>query len=149
MVFVCWTGNDLHLVTTSQFMTDWNQFMIHFCANTFYTNRTVNSKSKIKCCRTNRQHLYITFWRIHINFFGKKTGFEILQEINCCLYPGCRSLHVSAETIYQNGFHQLLPSLYFQCAANPFSAISFIRLVRICTSTHLPCGPITVVCNAS
>src|SRR5438045_4979543 len=40
-------------------------------------------------------------------------------------------------------------SLYFQCAANPFSAISFIRLVRICTSTHLPCGPITVVCNAS
>src|SRR6185295_11753576 len=41
------------------------------------------------------------------------------------------------------------PSLYFQCAANPFSAISFIRLVRICTSTHLPCGPITVVCRAS
>src|SRR3954468_23025748 len=40
-------------------------------------------------------------------------------------------------------------SLYFQCAASPFSAISFIRLVRICTSTHLPCGPITVVCNAS
>src|SRR3982750_4122397 len=42
-----------------------------------------------------------------------------------------------------------VPSLYFQCAARPFSAISFIRLVRICTSTHLPCGPITVVCRAS
>ena len=40
-------------------------------------------------------------------------------------------------------------SLYFQCAANPFSAISFIRLVRICTSTHCPRGPITVVCSDS
>src|SRR6202012_5922406 len=37
----------------------------------------------------------------------------------------------------------------FQCAAKPFSAISFIRLVRICTSTHWPRGPITVVCNDS
>src|SRR5690606_13104798 len=40
-------------------------------------------------------------------------------------------------------------SLYFQCAAKPFSAISFIRLVRICTSTHWPRGPITVVCKDS
>src|SRR5438552_18921636 len=41
------------------------------------------------------------------------------------------------------------PSLYFQWAAKPFSAISFILFVRICTSTHRPSGPITVVCNAS
>src|ERR1035437_5733542 len=48
-----------------------------------------------------------------------------------------------------NLFSSLVPSLYFQCAANPFSAISFIRLVRICTSTHLPLEPITVVCKSS
>src|SRR4029079_6065387 len=48
-----------------------------------------------------------------------------------------------------NRFSTEVPSLYFQWAANPFSAISFMRLVRICTSTHLPCGPITVVCSAS
>src|SRR5690606_20967555 len=40
-------------------------------------------------------------------------------------------------------------SLYFQWAAKPFSAISFILLVRICTSTHWPLGPITVVCKDS
>ncbi len=37
------------------------------------------------------------------------------------------------------------PSLYFQCAACPFSAISSMRFVRICTSTHLFSGPKTVV----
>ena len=39
--------------------------------------------------------------------------------------------------------------LYLQWAANPRSAISSIRSVRICTSTHLPSGPITVMCNDS
>src|SRR6202008_3166362 len=43
----------------------------------------------------------------------------------------------------------VVDSLYFQCAAKPFSAISFILLVRICTSTHCPLGPITVVCSDS
>ena len=37
----------------------------------------------------------------------------------------------------------------FQWAAKPFSAISFIRSVRICISTHLPWLLITVVCRAS
>ena len=32
----------------------------------------------------------------------------------------------------------VLPSLYFQCAAKPFSAISSIRRLRICTSIQLP-----------
>ena len=43
----------------------------------------------------------------------------------------------------------LLIPLYFQCAASPFSATSSIRTVRICTSTHLPSGPNTVVCKLS
>ncbi len=43
----------------------------------------------------------------------------------------------------------MVACLYFQCAAKPRSAISSIRCVRICTSTHIPSGPITVECNAS
>ena len=35
--------------------------------------------------------------------------------------------------------------LYFQWAAYPFSAISSMRLLRICTSTHCPFFAITVV----
>ncbi len=38
-------------------------------------------------------------------------------------------------------------SLYFQCAATPYSALWCIAWVRICSSTGLPSGPITVVCN--
>ncbi len=38
-------------------------------------------------------------------------------------------------------------SLYFQCAATPYSARRCIAKVRICISTALPCGPITVVCS--
>lgn len=39
--------------------------------------------------------------------------------------------------------------LYRQWAARPRSAISSMRSVRICTSTHLPSGPITVMCSDS
>jgi hypothetical protein len=38
-------------------------------------------------------------------------------------------------------------SLYFQCAATPYSARRCIACVRICSSTGLPSGPITVVCS--
>ena len=40
------------------------------------------------------------------------------------------------------------PSLYFQWAANPCSAISSILLDRICTSIHCPCFDISVTCSA-
>ena len=38
-------------------------------------------------------------------------------------------------------------SLYFQCAATPYSARRCIAKVRICSSTGLPSGPMTVVCS--
>ena len=38
-------------------------------------------------------------------------------------------------------------SLYRQCAAMPYSAVRCISWVRICISTGLPSGPITVVCS--
>lgn len=44
---------------------------------------------------------------------------------------------------------EMVACLYFQCAANPLSAMSSMRWVRICTSTHTPSGPITVECSAS
>ena len=37
--------------------------------------------------------------------------------------------------------------MYFQCAAMPYSAVRCIAWVRICSSTGLPSGPITVVCS--
>ncbi len=40
------------------------------------------------------------------------------------------------------------PSLYFQWAANPCSAISSIRSDLICTSIHRPCFDISATCRA-
>ena len=40
-----------------------------------------------------------------------------------------------------------LASLYFQCAAMPYSAVRCMAQLRICNSTGLPSGPITVVCS--
>ena len=39
------------------------------------------------------------------------------------------------------------PSLYFQCAAIPYSAVRCISKVRICISNGVPLFPINVVCN--
>ena len=44
-------------------------------------------------------------------------------------------------------FAWLAWSLYFQCAATPYSARRCISWVRIWISTGLPPGPITVVCS--
>ena len=41
----------------------------------------------------------------------------------------------------------LVSSLYFQCAATPYSARRCIVCVRIWISTGLALGPITVVCS--
>ena len=38
-------------------------------------------------------------------------------------------------------------SLYFQCAATPYSARRCMPQVLICSSTGLPSGPMTVVCS--
>jgi hypothetical protein len=53
----------------------------------------------------------------------------------------------STSTVPAEG--PLLPrsSLYRQCAAMPYSAVRCISWVRICTSSGLPSGPMTVVCS--
>ena len=57
----------------------------------------------------------------------------------------------AARTVLRNSSSPLsaFTPLYFQWAASPRSAISSIRRVRICTSTHLFCGPMTVMCRLS
>ena len=40
-----------------------------------------------------------------------------------------------------------VPCLYFQWAAMPYSAVSCMSQVRICTSKGMPSEPMTVVCR--
>jgi hypothetical protein len=63
----------------------------------------------------------------------------------------CQSINWRSHTISsltEVGVAVTVPtSLYFQCAAIPNSAVRCIAWVRICSSTGLPPGPITVVCS--
>ncbi len=59
-----------------------------------------------------------------------------------------RSQDMSSRSPGRSVSTPALPSsLYFQCAATPYSARRCIAKVRIWSSTGLPCGPMTVVCN--
>ena len=54
---------------------------------------------------------------------------------------------MSASTDFESGVFPAIRSLYFQCAATPYSACWCISFVRIWISTVRPPGPITVVCS--
>ncbi len=47
----------------------------------------------------------------------------------------------------ESSLFDVMPSLYFQCAAMPYSAVWCISHVRICTSNGMPSLPMTVVCR--
>src|SRR5258708_2597944 len=75
---------------------------------------------------------------------AQKPGRKSMHSLSCVLSTSRICWHHLSKRL-----SSAASSLYFQWADNPFSAISIMRLERICTSTHLPWGPITVVCRAS
>jgi hypothetical protein len=65
------------------------------------------------------------------------------ESASCCHSTRWRShLNVSSSLVSLS-----LPSLYFQCAAMPSSAMRCISSVRICTSNGCPSSPTTEVCK--
>src|SRR5687767_14061146 len=67
-------------------MTYRNQFVVDLGANALYANSAMYGKGEIERGRTYRQHLYITFGCVYINFFRQETCFKVLQEIHAiCL----------------------------------------------------------------
>ena len=65
------------------------------------------------------------------------------SRISCCHSTSWRSQAMRWSSVGR----PLRPSLYFQCAAMPSSAMRCISSVRICTSKAWPPGPITEVCS--
>jgi len=63
-----------------------------------------------------------------------------------CQSSSCRSQVISSICV-GGPTTAFLFSLYRQCAAMPYSAVRCIAWVRICISTGLPVGPMTVVCS--
>src|SRR5690606_2056634 len=76
------TRDDLYLVATPAFVTEWNEFMVHLCADSARTYGAVYCECKIECSGTNRKHLHIALRCVHINLFGEETGLEVLKKID-------------------------------------------------------------------
>ena len=113
-------------------MTDGHQLMIHFCANRFGANGTVNGKCKIQCRRTHRQHFYISLWRININFIGKKTGFKILKKVNTVRFLAAHYFSYLLKPFIKSVF------FYFSFFIFPVSSQSFFSnlIHSFCSDLH-------------
>jgi len=68
------------------------------------------------------------------------------SAVSFCQSTSCRSHAMSLPSVSVPPAF-LAFSLYFQCAATPYSARRCMSCVRIWISTGFPLGPITVVCS--
>ena len=83
---------------------------------------------------------------------GVKTKISVLNKFSLIVSrksiafgSGCSSISLIVFNHTSNSDSSSeSPTLYFQCAAKPRSAISSIFSLRICTSIQFPSGPITV-----
>ena len=80
---------------------------------------------------------------IHRSLSARKDVLKSCKNpVNSC--PDLRVLPVSGgKPLIKSALIVLFTLLYFQCAARSFSAISFIRFVRICNFNPFTLGPIT------
>ena len=82
-------------------------------------------------------------------FFADNCRAPAFHEIADLLNVEREEVRVSFHNLHERHMLFLEPGSDRIRIANPFSAISFIRFVRICTSTQRPSGPTTVVCSDS
>ena len=112
----------------------------------------------ISVCRENAKSSAVEFCGMVLSSpFGVKTKISEANRFNLIvsrksMASGCGSSSISlmVRSHFSNSPSSSLPppSLYFQWAANPCSATSFIRSLRIWTSIHCPLFPIKVTCSA-
>ena len=84
----------------------------------------------------------VDFFRVQVHF---ERGHELAGIAHFAL--PLHQLAQPGDALIVLGGGPRRPSLYFQCAAMPSSAMRCISSVRICTSKCRPPGPITEVCS--
>lgn len=141
-------GQDLYLVATCQLMAERNQTMVDFRTDTLVPDIRVKGISEVQGSSP--------WGNVLMSPFGVKTNISEVKRFSLIVSrkskafgSGLSSISVMVcNHLSSSVSSSILCSLYFQWAAKPFSAISSIRRLRICISTHCPSGPITVRCNA-
>ena len=69
-------SQDFYLVTTVEFMAQWDKFMVDLCTDTVATEEGVDLESKIECRTTCRHCLNLTLWCKYKDFRGKEVEFD-------------------------------------------------------------------------
>ena len=140
---------DLDHVAVAQRVLQRHDAAVHLGADAGVADVGVDGVGEIDGRRVARQHDHLAPRREGVNFFRVQVHFERGHEL-------ARIAHVAAAIRPAGAARRcadrpppapLRPSLYFQCAAMPSSAMRCISSVRICTSKCRPSGPITEVCS--
>lgn len=92
-------------------------------------------------CRTVLRHRFDFTFRSEDKYFrSEQVQFDGIQKVHGIRLRIIQNFLDGTQPFSSSPSSSLPPpSLYFQCAAKPCSATSFIRSLRICTSIHWPC----------
>ena len=125
--------------------------MVHLRTDTMAAEKRVDTECEIECRAVGRHRLELPFGRNYEDFRGVEVQLDGIEEVQGVRLWVVQDFFDGVEPFFQFVFAvccRLLPSLYFQWAANPCSAISSILVERICTSIHWPVLLMSVTCRA-
>ena len=132
--------DDFDHVAIGERVAQRNHFAIHFRAGALVPDFGVDGVGEINRRGAARQNHHAALRREGVNLFGIQIhaqGRKKFAGLLHFLHPLDQVAHPD-DALIVGGWHVPRPSLYFQCAATPCSAMRCISCVRICTSKGWP-----------
>lgn len=145
-----WFGSkNLHLVAALQFVAQGHQLVVDFSSDAMAAQECMDGECKIQCRTVLRHRFDFTFRSEDKYFRSEQVQFDGIQKVHGIRLRIIQNFLDGTQPFSSSPSSSLPPpSLYFQCAAKPCSATSFIRSLRICTSIHWPLLLIRVTWSA-
>lgn len=142
--------DDLDLIAARNLRRDGFELMVDLRADRLVADVGVDVVGEIERRGAEGQPARLAFRCEDDDFGGVERQLEVIQKVDGVFRRRVERIadllsHLSSSS----SFCEMVSCLYFQWAATPLSAMSSMRCVRICTSTHTPSGLITVECSAS
>ena len=75
-------GENLHLVATLQFMTQWHELMVHLGSDTVRAQEGVDAEGKVECRTARRHGLDFALGGEHKDFRGKEVELDGVEEVH-------------------------------------------------------------------
>ena len=126
--------DDFDHIAIGQRVAQRNHFAVHFGARALMADFGVDGIGEVDGRGAARQHDHAPFRRERVDLFGIEIDAQSrkkLARLLHLLHPLDQVAHPDDALIVGRGGGLARPSLYFQCAATPCSAMRCISCVRI------------------